>query len=171
MSAVSEPSRIRTTSRAKTISRRLDPKVEARPSTIPGAGMGLFCKVALIQGRRRQRLGKSAGEVIATYTGKLIDMDKGQKPVSQAYAFRVNSHLLVDATDPNTPGMARYTNEPRDGDVNPDGTPVRPNAYFAIDTLTVPITVRLRARKTIRLGEEIFVHYNRGSRATIKGPA
>ena len=125
---------------------------EVRPSTIPGAGMGLF----LTEPARK-------GERLARYSGDPLTAAEAARSQSR-YLLKVNRNLVLDASSP-THMCARYIND------GPHSA--RPsNARFAKghraykDKQTGRLCVSVFASKSINAGSgsnavEIFTYYGR----------
>ena len=107
-----------------------------KPSSIPGAGTGLFTTRSF-----------KKGEHIANYTGEL-------KPHSNSgYAVHIKKGLVLDAVSPNT-AIGRYANTCKKND-DCKGN----NAKLVVNTKAK--TVRLVATKGIKKHSEVFVPYGR----------
>ena len=119
-------------------------KTEVRPSTIPGAGMGLFmCE------RARK------GERIARYTGEIITTEEAQRRTSQ-YILKVNASTAIDA-EADMMCAGRWINTCK-GKNN-----AKPNALGRLTKHqpTGKWYVSIEATKTIKPGEEIFMPYGK----------
>jgi hypothetical protein len=115
--------------------------VEVRPSTIAGAGLGLFATRTL-----------APGSDIVAYTGEVLTRAQylERYPLEDArYVFSPKPGIYIDAIDPATSSLARYVN-------------ARPAAE-ANARLTAAGTVAVKGR-AIDAGEEIFVDYGAGYR-------
>lgn len=123
-------------------------KTEARQSTIPGAGLGLF----MLEEAK-------AGDRVAVYTGTPLTAAEAAHSTSP-YLFQVNKNLVLDAQDP-THANGRYIN---DGAVA--GREV--NARFGAARFAVTCKetgrpyVSVRATRTIPAGTEVLASYGRG---------
>ncbi len=107
------------------------------PSTIPGAGKGLFAVKKF-----------KAHDIITEYTGKRITAAKALKSKSQYIIDTYNQNQKVNARKTNsTPG--RYANDVR-------GTRKRPNAQLVAEPNEWPAIQAVRA---IQPGTEILVKY------------
>ena len=109
---------------------------EIRPSTIEGAGRGLFAK---------QRI--EAGDTIGDYTGEVIDEAEFYNPARpfSAYVLWVcRTHIIVGEGP-----KANYTRYINHSD--------EPNAYLTVSFRWK--SARFRALHTIEAGDEIFFDY------------
>jgi len=109
---------------------------EIRPSTIEGAGLGLFSKVRI-----------EAEETIGHYTGKIIsetEFNDPERPFS-AYILWVCRTHIIDGVGPK----ANYTRYINHSD--------KPNAFLVVSTRWK--TARFEALRRIEPGEEIFFDY------------
>jgi hypothetical protein len=131
--------------------------VEVRPSTIPGAGLGLFAKKNFA-GRKETKLGKKPGEKIVPYSGRLIDTETEALPSDKTYVLQLDARYFVDAQDYRLSSLGRYANCSAQIDQRNKLTKGN-NAEFAIDVAKQ--TAWIRAKKPIKAGEEIFVSYRR----------
>lgn len=112
-------------------------------STIPGAGMGLFTRVAIPKGTR-----------IVEYKGKIstwseVDSQDGLNP----YIYYVSDEHVIDAAK-RTKSLARYINDAR-GFKKIKG--LTNNAYYIEDGTRVFVD----AYKDIPAGAEILVSYGK----------
>lgn len=114
--------------------------VAVEPSSIPGAGNGVYWKGADPLPARR---------VVALYAGRIVDDMTDDLDVTE-YAFTLKNSTYVCARDPATANWTRYINDPW-------GTGKDANLYFT-DKGTV-VTAR-----RIQPGEELFVDYGPGYR-------
>jgi hypothetical protein len=112
-----------------------------KPSTVRGAGRGLFAKKAIVRGERFEVTGILIGKGSAsdTYTR-----------YADAYKFRVGKQLLI----PTGCGAM----------VNHSDTP-------CLEKLIVWKKLYLRALKSIKAGDELFFQYSRYARKRFKGSA
>ena len=123
-------------------------KTEARESTIPGAGLGLF----MLEDAR-------PGDRVAIYTGAPLTAAEAATSTSP-YLFQVNKNLVLDAQDP-THANGRYVN---DGPI----AGREANARFGAARFAVTCKetgrpyVSIRATKNIAAGAEVLVSYGRG---------
>lgn len=110
-----------------------DYDVAVKPSTIPGAGLGLFAT------REFKR-----GEIICPYTGVLQPTQK--KPDdSDKYLLQLSSKNSISAADPAKSGVGRFANT--GGKKN--------NARLSVSSKAANI----KATKKIAAGAEILVPY------------
>ena len=124
--------------------KRTDPaNVFVKKSTLPGAGKGLFTRIALFKGER-----------IIEYKGLITTFQKIQdNPVLNPYVYFVNNNHVIDAMPfPDHP--ARYANDAA-------GIITRPgfenNAGFIVENKRV----YMEALTDIPPGAEIFVAYGK----------
>ena len=120
--------------------------VEIRPSTIPGAGFGLFALQDF-----------EAGERILAYEGQLIDKDEllsryGDE--TAPYAFKISENKYVDGACAR--GTASFIN------TNPGRNNAALRAFHGSKTL--PPGAFVKATKKIKAGKEIFVSYGADTR-------
>ncbi|MEN8662204.1 MAG: SET domain-containing protein-lysine N-methyltransferase [Lentimonas sp.] len=109
---------------------------EIRPSTIEGAGNGLFTKVTIEE-----------EDTIGYYTGYIIDekeFNNPDRPFSPYLMWVTSSHIIVGEGP-----KANYTRYINHGDA--------PNAFLITSTRWK--TARIEALRTILPGEEIFFNY------------
>lgn len=107
-----------------------------QPSSIPGAGQGLFPLITVY-----------AGDTIGPYTGRLItDRQANRAPyASSRYMLWIcRDHWIVG--EGKQASHTRYINHGQ-----------RPNARFVVSTRWK--TARVEAIKRIRPGEEVFLDY------------
>jgi len=130
--------------------KRIDPaNVYVRKSTLPGAGKGLFTRVAIFKGER-----------IIEYKGVITTYQKIQdNPALNPYVYFVNNNHVIDAMPfPDHP--ARYANDA-------EGITTMPgyvnNAGFIVENKRVFI----EALADIPPGAEIFVAYGKAYRENI----
>ena len=117
---------------------------QIKKSTIDGAELGLFA---------RRRFKK--GEIVARYTGDLIETDAGRDDANgfegSHYVLELSERVAVDAARTNT-ADGRMVNDPR-------GSGRRANVRFSVDQQRKRVT--LRATKAIGVGEEFLLSYGR----------
>lgn len=109
---------------------------EIRPSTITGAGNGLFAKVQIEE-----------GDNIGYYTGYIIDeaeFNNPDRPFSP-YVMWVSSNHIIVGEGPK----ANYTRYINHND--------KPNAFLVTSTRWK--TARIEALRSIEPGEELFFNY------------
>ncbi len=109
---------------------------EVRPSTIPGANLGLFARTRI-----------RAGDTIGYYTGEIIteeEYENGQFSDSRYILWVSRTHIIVGKGA--KANYTRYLNHSS-----------RPNAELVVSTRWK--TARFKAIRTIRPGEEIFFDY------------
>ena len=110
------------------------------PSTIPGAGYGLF---ALSN--------RSKGDRIVAYTGESLSVsaleERYPKGDVGVYCLAISSSVFIDSA--LSRGVGASANASRNG--------AKPNAKFVLDVRGG--SARLEATRCIRAGDEIFVSY------------
>ena len=109
---------------------------EVRPSTIPGAGKGLFTRVPVAE-----------GDTIGYYTGRGIDeaeFSDPDRPFSAYVLWVCRTHIIVGEGPESN--YTRYINHSDD-----------PNAFLVVSTRWK--TARFEALRDIEPGEEIFFDY------------
>ena len=127
----------------------LDDILEVRPSTIPGAGQGLFTKKLITKGSRiTEYLGKVT-------TWKDADHDEG----NNAYIYYINRNHVIDAK--GSKAFAHYAN---DGSGFKKVKGIRNNSEYNVSGKKVFII----ARRNIEAGEEILVGYGKDYWDTIR---
>ena len=106
------------------------------PSTIPGAGFGLFAKVPI-----------AIEDTIGHYTGELITWEelRAGRYAGSDYLLALTRNLLLAAEGPKA-NYCRYINHSEE-----------PNAFLVVSTRWK--TARIEAIEEIRPGEEIFFNY------------
>lgn len=106
------------------------------PSTIPGAGLGLFARVPI-----------EIEDTIGCYTGVLITYDElaAGRFSGSDYLLGLTSKWLIAGEGPDA-NYTRYINHSKN-----------PNAFLIVSTRWK--TARFEAIKTIQPGEEIFFDY------------
>ncbi len=109
---------------------------EVRESTIPGAGRGLFARVAV-----------EPGETIGYYTGEVVGWERltDQSYSKSKYIFAVGRDRFVVARGPRA-NHIRYINHATE-----------PNAFAVVSTRWK--TVRIEAIRPVKPGDEIFLDY------------
>lgn len=118
-----------------------DMGLSIRPSTIPGAGLGLFTEVP-----------RARHEFISDYTGDLMYDDTD---TIHEYAVGISGDWIIDAARTNT-APARYINDPR--------MPGKINTRFVHNyaNATEPERIRVITTKAIsRVPAELFLAYGR----------
>ena len=120
---------------------RTECRLELRPSTVPGAGLGLF---AVGQGFQ-------PGEFIAQYTGDILDkreLERRYGKYTAPYAILLKKNVCIDSATHRS--IASLVNH-------------RPvslvNSRFKWLYMRNPQGIELCATKRIQNGEEIFVNY------------
>ncbi len=109
---------------------------EIRPSTIPGAGLGLFAKVAI-----------ELEDTIGFYTGEVITEEElcaGKYSGSHYILWVSSQHIIVGEGD--KANYTRYINHSEES-----------NAYLVVSTRWK--TARLECVRPIKPGDEIFFSY------------
>jgi len=118
-------------------------QVYVAPSTIPGAGFGLFTR----QPRR-------SGDFLASYTGRLLSARKNQRTFPWAggsYMLYIDARHALDAADP-TCGVGRFANTARGDNVQRSN-----NARYAVDKKRK--SADIVATRCMQANDEIFVAY------------
>lgn len=132
---------------AKTIGTDWLKVVKVKKSQLPKAGNGLF---VLAEFKR--------GDIICEYEGELVDWPECERRAQQGfegYVFFFSKKRCVDAYF--TPwAVGRYANDARGIGRVPG---LRNNAQYEIKTKGGEKRVYIVATRTIRPGEEVFVHY------------
>lgn len=113
-----------------------------QPSTLPGAGMGLFTRVDIPR-----------GTLIIEYLGTVTTWKEVMHDVDNPYLCYVNRNHVINGA-PHPEHLARYANDAA-GPVRIEG--VRNNSFFEIDG----IRVFIKATRRIPAGSEIFVNYGK----------
>ena len=114
-----------------------DEGLRVKPSTVPGAGLGLFATKDF-----------RPSDKIAAYTGEQLTraaIDERYGDERGEYVLCRDSKRCIDSRATNS-SAARYANDSR-------GTDFRNNSRFK--------ALRLEASRRIRPGDEIFVAYGR----------
>lgn len=115
-----------------------------KPSTVPGAGKGLFTTVA-----------RNVGDVIVRYTGERLtqaQLDRRYGNRLAVYAIEIghkrrgSRRRYIDAVDPQYSSVARYINDCMEGTCNAD---------FIENGENVDVV----ANRRIAAGDEVFVSY------------
>ncbi len=118
-------------------------QLAVKPSTIPGAGKGLFTKIFIPKGTR-----------IIENTGKISTWKEVQHFEGEnTYIFYVNRNKVIDSLH-DEKALARYAND-ASGMVKVPG--IRNNSRYVIEDERVYI----EAAKDIEPGAEIFVSYGK----------
>lgn len=121
----------------------LEKHLEVKESTLPGAGKGLFTKIAIPKGTR-----------IIEYKGKVTSWkDANKLDGNNGYIFYVSKSVVIDAYSYKK-SLARYANDAR-GLSRVKG--IRNNCAYVIEDKRVYID----ALYDIAPGEEIFVSYGK----------
>lgn len=117
-------------------SRLTEDAFEIRPSTIVGAGMGLFARVPI-----------AIEDTIGHYTGELITYDElaNGRFAGSDYLLGLTSKWLIAGEGPKS-NYTRFINHNTDA-----------NAYLIVSTRWK--TARFEAIRAIEPGEEIFFDY------------
>jgi uncharacterized protein len=127
----------------------LEKELEIKPSSIPGAGKGLYTKTFIAKGTR-----------ILEYKGTITTWNAVKDDPTNAYIYYVKPNHVIDARD-HPKSLARYVNDAK-GLVRSKSW--KNNAQFQNDGLHVYIV----AVKDIKAGEEIFVEYGQKYWDTVK---
>lgn len=109
---------------------------EVRPSTIEGAGLGLFTKVPIAE-----------EDTIGYYRGEIIDeaeFHRPDRPFSAYVLWVTRTHIIVGEGP-----KANYTRYINHSD--------KPNAFLVVSTRWK--TARFEALRYIEPGEEVFFNY------------
>ncbi len=107
-----------------------------RPSTIPGAGKGLFAQIPI-----------KVGDTIGYYTGEILSADElnaGRSAGSDYLLFITDTHI-IDGVGPRA-NYTRYINHSTE-----------PNAFLITSTRWK--SARFEAVRDIAPGDEIFFNY------------
>lgn len=120
----------------------LEKYLQVKPSTIPGAGMGLFTTIDIIKNQK-----------IIEYKGRIRTWKEVEDKDGNYYIFYVNDNHVIDAQR-RKKSLARYINDAR-GFRKIKG--LTNNAEFICDGLRVFVY----AKKRITAGSEIFVGYGK----------
>ena len=130
--------------------RAYDDRLLVKPSTILGAGNGLFtsCK---FRGPKthRYRTAKS-GDKIAPYIGTVMSAALAAGLADTRYLAKINDDTYVDTSDADVSTLARFANRP-------SGT-AKANAVFVTNKKD---SLWLAATRTIPAGSEVLVNYHR----------
>lgn len=128
----------------------LTPYLKVKPSTLPGAGKGLFTKVFIPKGM-----------MITEHTGKITTMKEAAlEDDNNAYLFYVSARHVIDGKD-DKKMVARYANDAM-GFTRVPG--LKNNAQYVVEDKRVFIV----ATKDIPKGGEIFVGYGKEYWAVLK---
>jgi len=122
--------------------------LELKPSSIAGAGRGLYTLVDIPKDKR-----------IAQYTGELKTEEAYNKKKS-GYGVHLPNGKVLDAHSTQH-GIARYANDCRSANKK-KGECKGTNARLTSSTRDGKTTVWLKSTKRIKAGDEIFVSYGRG---------
>jgi hypothetical protein len=131
--------------------------VQVRPSTIAGAGKGLFARNPDLA---EDAIAFRTGDLIMQYNGEHISMEEVQqryhsehtgRNYTAPYGFRVDAMRAIDGAKMR--GAASLANTVR-------GAGGRPNARFSVNNNTHSVSIK--ASRNIRNNEEIFVAYGGG---------
>ena len=120
----------------------LEKHLVVKRSTIPGAGKGLFTKVAIEKGAR-----------IVEYKGRITTWKEVEWDSENKYIYTINPRHVIDASK-TLKALARYANDAR-GLVKIKG--VTNNCIYVNDGLRAYI----ESVKDIPAGAEIFVAYGK----------
>ncbi len=112
--------------------------VEAKVSSIPSAGMGLFAKCPI-----------SANAEICEYSGELLNLQQAKSLRDRTYLKAINLCKHINAGVPNG-SIGKYIND------HPD--PGRRNVKF----VTRKEQIFVVATRDVAAGEELFIEYGRG---------
>lgn len=123
--------------------------LEVKNSTIPGAGKGLFTKVAIAMGTQ-----------IIEYKGRITTWDKVKDQWWNPYLYIVSEDYVIDARR-QTRSLGRYINDAL-GLTRTKG--IGNNARFENDGKHVFVV----ASKNIQAGSEILVGYGKAYWDTVK---
>ena len=127
----------------------LEKELEVKPSTITGAGNGLFTKAFIPKGTR-----------IVEYKGKVTTWDEARQDATNGYIYFLKPNYVIDAREfPKS--LGRYANDAK-GLVRTKNK--WNNAQFIADGLRVCLC----AIKDIQPGEEIFVSYGKSYWNTVR---
>jgi SET domain-containing protein len=124
-------------------------QLEVKPSTIPGAGNGLFTKVFIPEGTR-----------IVEYKGRITTWEEVKNDSENAYILTVNPDYVIDAL-PCKEALARYANDAK-GLQKVRG--ITNNSKF----YTYGQQVFIEAVKDIPAGNEILVSYGKEYWAVVR---
>ena len=113
-----------------------------QPSTLPGAGMGLFTSIDIPR-----------GTLIIEYLGTVTTWNDIKHEIDNPYLCYVNRNHVINGA-PHPEHLARYANDAA-GPVRLEGT--RNNSFFEVDGSRVFI----KATRRIPAGTEIFVNYGK----------
>eukprot|EP01031_Cornospumella_fuschlensis_P040212 gene40212-48998_t len=131
--------------------------LKIKDSTLPGAGKGLF---AYRRNKGDDEVVFRAGNTICTYNGQLINAEELADRYGDhnaPYAIRLSKREAIDAACKRGVGALGNTNRGMN------------NATLSISTQNK--TASVKATKTIRNGNEIFISYGRGSPSVHPKPA
>ena len=124
-----------------------DHGLRVKPSSINGAGRGLFASKDLPVGYN------------LPYTGDLVTESDGEGQHGGEYVLELSKTRAIDAARRNA-GVARWVNDPRKA-TSPDGRPLAANCKFVVHTPrgTSVRAGAVRTLRTILKGEELLVAY------------
>ncbi|MBV9988557.1 MAG: SET domain-containing protein-lysine N-methyltransferase [Chitinophagaceae bacterium] len=117
-------------------------ELSVKKSTLPGAGKGLFTKVAIPK-----------GTLITEYTGRVSTWNELSRLPDNAYLFYVTRNHVIDAK-PYKTSLARFANDAR-------GINRMKGITNNCEYVTVKKRVYIKAKRNIEPGEEILVGYGR----------
>jgi hypothetical protein len=132
----------------------MDDVLVAKPSAIPGAGLGLFYEPGISTSSSDTRDGRivsiSQGTVLCFYTGHVHTYHSARHIQDRSYLFVVQGNTLVDP-GPCPHIKARYINDPLNESLV--------NCKYVPQAIPRAAVV---ATKTIEPGEELFASYGDG---------
>ncbi len=117
--------------------------VEIRPSSIPGAGLGLFAIADIPK-----------GTIIDMYHGTRLtkkELEEGDS-VESMYIMQINKNLYIDSSKEKC--IVAFTNDARGLNRTPG---VRNNCYFALSPDNK--NMLMKTSKSIKAGSELFTFY------------
>lgn len=120
----------------------LEKDLEVKPSTLPGAGKGLFAKTIIAKGAR-----------MVEYKGTVTTWEEAKQDATNGYIYFIKPNYVIDGRN-HPKSLARYANDAA-GLARAKGK--GNNARFEADGLRVFLV----ATKNIEAGEEIFVSYGK----------
>jgi SET domain-containing protein len=120
----------------------LEKYLEVKESTIPGAGLGLFTKVAI-----------EKGTWIAEYKGRITTWKEVKHDSTNMYLYTINPRHVIDARRTKK-SLARYANDAK-GLTRVKG--ITNNCVYVNDGLRAFV----EAAKNIPAGAEILVDYGK----------
>lgn len=119
--------------------------VEIRPSSIPGAGLGLFAIADIPK-----------GTIIDMYHGTRLtkkELEEGDS-VESMYIMQINKNLYIDSSKEKC--IVAFTNDARGLNRTPG---VRNNCYFALAPDNK--NMFMKTSKNIKTGSELFTFYGK----------